>query len=171
MRSIELHEQIEKKIYFFRETKVMLDRDLAELYDVETRVLIQAVKRNIERFPEEFMFRLTKDEMKSLRSQNVILKRGQHYKYLPYVFTEQGVAMLSSVLKSKKAIQINIAIMKIFIQLREASYSHKELLVKINLLEKRFNKHDEDIKSIFAAIKHLITEDARPKRPLGFRIN
>ena len=112
-------ERITSKIYLIRGMKVMLDRDLAELYGVETKVLKQAVRRNIKRFPEDFMFELTKSEEKSLRSQIVTLKRGQHAKYLPFAFTEQGVAMLSSVLNSERAIEVNIQIMRAFTQLRQ----------------------------------------------------
>ena len=120
-------ESIVRKIIFLRSEKVLLDRDIAELYGVETKVLKQAVRRNIKRFPSDFMFELTKEENQSLRSQNVTLKRGQHSKYLPFAFTEQGVAMLSSVLKSDRAIQVNIQIMRIFIKLREALFGNEDL--------------------------------------------
>ncbi|MBW2662059.1 MAG: ORF6N domain-containing protein, partial [Deltaproteobacteria bacterium] len=118
---------IASKIYLIRSVKVMLDRDLAELYGVETKVLKQAVRRNIDRFPADFMFELTKEENQSLRSQNVTLKRGQHSKYLSFAFTEQGVAMLSSVLKSKRAIHVNIQIMRTFTKLREALLDNKDI--------------------------------------------
>jgi len=163
-------ELIEKKIYVIRGQKVMLDRDLAELYGVETRILNQAVKRNKDRFPEDFMFLLTKQEflrisqfaISSLRSQIVILKktkasrRGRHIKFLPYAFTEQGVAMLSSVLKSKRASQVNIAIMRAFVKLREALSTHKELAHKIKRLERKGYKHDGEIQAIFEAIQQLM---------------
>ena len=128
-------ERITNRIYVIRGIKVMLDRDLAELYGVETKVLKQVVKRNINRFPADFMFELTKVENQALRSQNVTLKRGQHSKYLPYVFTEQGVAMLSSVLKSDRAIQVNIQIMRAFTQLSQLLSTHKDLKKKIEAIE------------------------------------
>ena len=160
--------EISHKIYFIRFKKVMLDRDLAKMYGVKTKALTQAVKRNKYRFPKEFMFRLTKEEAELSRSQIVTLKRGQNIKYLPYAFTEQGVGMLSSVLKSKRAIQVNIAIMKAFIRLRETFAAHKELAVKLDLLERRINIHDEEIKSIFEAIKLLMSQEQKPKRKIGF---
>ena len=149
----------------------MLDRDLAGLYSVETRALIQAVKRNIERFPEEFMFQLTEKEVRSLessRSQFVILKRGQNIKYLPYAFTEQGVAMLSSVLRSKRAIQVNIQIMKTFTKIREMLDNHRFLRRKIEAMER---KYDYKFKVVFDAMKQLITTPEKPKRKIGFYTN
>lgn len=159
------------KIHFIRYKKVMLDKDLAYLYGVTTSTLNQAVKRNKERFPEEFMFQLTKEEAQLLRSQIVILKQGEHIKYLPYAFTEQGVAMLSSVINSKKAIQVNIAIMKTFVKLRETLLAHKELAHKLTELENKIEKHDESIKSIFEAIRQLMLEEVKPKRRIGFQLN
>ena len=130
-------DRIENSIYLIRSQKVLLDRDLAELYGVETRVLKQAVRRNRKRFPGDFMFELTKEENQSLRSQNVILKRGQHSKYLPFAFTEQGVAMLSSVLSSERAIRVNIEIMRAFVRLRDMLSTHKELARKLADLERQ----------------------------------
>ena len=123
MENVELLplESIARKILVFREQKVLLDSDLAELYEIETKVLKRAVKRNLERFPEDFMFKLTKEENNALRYQFGTLRHGEHTKYLPYAFTEQGVAMLSSVLRSKKAVQVNIAIMRTFVELRNFS--------------------------------------------------
>ena len=133
----------------------MLDRDLAELYEVETRALNQAVKRNLNRFPEDFMFMLTPEETTELsRSQFVILKRGQNIKYLPYAFTENGVAMLSSVLSSERAVEVNIQIMRTFTRLREMLLTHKDLQRKIDNMEK---KYDHQFKIVFDAIKQLIT--------------
>ena len=166
MNQLTLKENIEKKIVLIRDKKVMLDRDLAELYEVDTRSLIQAVKRNIERFPEEFMFQLDEDDYKALRSQIVISKKGGR-RYLPYAFTEQGVAMLSSVLNSKRAIQVNIQIMKTFIKLREYIESHKDLKEKIEDLEK---KYDKQFQIVFEAIKHLIEPEIKPKRKIGFYV-
>lgn len=167
-------ERIETKIFLIRGRKVMIDRDLAELYGVETRALNQAVKRNIERFPEEFMFQLNKQEVEiwqsqSLRSQIVILKRGQHIKYAPLVFTEPGVAMLSSVLNSKKAIQVNIQIIKTFIKLREMIATNRDLRIKIEELEKKYNKY---FRVIFETIKSLSEDkkelESQPTKIIGF---
>jgi hypothetical protein len=135
-------ERLTKKIYLIIGMAVMLDRDLAELYGVETKVLKQAVKRNINRFPDDFMFELSKKEYQSLRSQNVTLKRGQHSKYLPFVFTEQGVAMLSSVLKSEKTVHVNIQIMRAFIMMRKISISNDQLNQKIIAQERKYDRSD-----------------------------
>jgi hypothetical protein len=161
-------DRIEKAILLIRGQKVMLDADLAELYGVETRVLVQAVKRNIDRFPEDFMFQLSKEEVDFLRSQIVTLKkgRGQHSKYLPYAFTEQGVAMLSSVLRSQRAIQVNIEIMRAFIRLRQMLASHVELARKLDALEK---KYDAQFKQVFEAIRQLMAPPEPKRRPIGFR--
>jgi phage regulator Rha-like protein len=141
MKDIIPADMIEKKIYLIRGQKVMLDRDLAELYGVETRVLNQAVKRNVMRFPADFMFLLNDEEEEVLRSQFVTLKkgRGQHRKYPTSVFTEQGVAMLSSVLNSERAVQVNIAIIRTFVKLREMMTSHKDLARKLKELEKKYD--------------------------------
>jgi len=146
----------------------MIDRDLAELYEVEIRVLIQAVKRNIERFPLDFMFQLTKDEYKSLRSQFVTLNngRGQHRKYLPYVFTEQGVAMLSSVLNSKKAIQVNIQIIRTFTKLRELLATNTKIRQKIEQMEK---KYDSKLRQVFDILKQLLMQESKTKPQIGFK--
>ncbi|MDP2913275.1 MAG: ORF6N domain-containing protein [Candidatus Omnitrophota bacterium] len=168
-------EIIENKIYLIRGRKVMLSTHLAGLYGVEARALIQAVKRNIDRFPDDFMFQLTGEELESLRSQIVILNkgapaRGRHIKYLPYAFTEQGVAMLSSVLNGKRAIQVNIAIMRAFVKIRQILSTHKELAHKLNELERKIEKHDVDICSIFEAIRQLMAPSpAKPRVITGFR--
>jgi len=161
-------EQIESRMFLIRGQKVMLSTHLADLYEVEPRVLVQAVKRNIERFPEDFMFQLTSEEALLLRSQVVILKsgRGQHRKYSPYAFTEQGVAMLSSVLHSDHAIQVNIEIMRAFVRLRQMLSSNAELSRKLAALEK---KYDIQFKAVFVAIRELMTPlEPRKKRPIGF---
>jgi hypothetical protein len=158
-------------IFLVRGEKVLLDADLAALYGVEARALNQAVARNRNRFPEDFMFQLTAEEADSLRSQIVILKtgRGQHRKYRPYAFTEQGIAMLSSVLRSPRAVEVNIAIMRTFVQLRRLMDSNRDLARKIEAMEK---KYDEKFAVVFDAIKRLIAEDqartARPRRRIGF---
>ena len=143
----------------------MLDHDLAEMYGVETRVLKQSVRRNIDRFPDDFMFELTKKEQDSLRSQTVILKRGQHSKYPPFAFTEQGVAMLSSVLNSDRAITVNIAIIRTFTRLRTMIASHDDLKRKIEAMEK---KYDQQFRIVFEAITQLIEEDEKPKKKIGY---
>jgi len=161
-------ERIEKSIFHVRGLNVMLDSDLAALYQVELRSLNQAVKRNIDRFPDDFMFQLTADETACLRSQIVILDtgRGQHSKYLPYVFTEQGVAMLSSVLRSARAVQVNIQIMRTFVYLRQMLASHEDLARKLAAMEK---KYDGQFKIIFDAIRELMSAPPQPKRrQIGF---
>ena len=149
-----------------RGKKVMIDQDLAVLYSVETKILIQAVKRNIKRFPEDFMFQLTKTEFINLRSQIVTSSWGGR-RYSPYAFTEQGVAMLSSVLNSERAIQVNIQIIRTFTQLRELLSTHKDLREKIENMEK---KYDKQLREIFEAIKYLLTEETKPKEPIGFSV-
>ncbi|MBI5150368.1 MAG: ORF6N domain-containing protein [Candidatus Omnitrophica bacterium] len=167
---------INQRIFILRGHKVMLSPHLAELYGVEVRALIQAVKRNKGRFPADFMFQLTWKEMEFLksqivtsRSQIVILKKGKNIKYLPYAFTEQGVAMLSSILKSKRAVRVNIAIMRAFVKLREMLSTHKELAFQFRELERKVGKHDEDIQAIFRAIQRLMAEPEKPKIKIGFR--
>lgn len=157
-------DRIEKAILLIRGQKVMLDRDLAELYAVETGALNRAVKRNIQRFPEDFMFQITDEEAERLRCQTGISKRGRGgRRYLPYVFTEQGVAMLSSVLNSERAIEVNIAIMRVFVRLREMMATHKELAFKLIELEERLEGHDEQIQNIFEAIRQLMTPPEPPQ--------
>ena len=160
--------QIERRIYLIRGQKVMLDSDLAELYGVSTSSLNQAARRNIERFPEDFAFQLTREEYEPLRSQSVILKagRGQHRKYLPLAFTEQGVAMLSSVLRSERAVKVNSAIMRTFVRLRELLQSNDDLARKLEALE---NKYDAQFRVVFEAIRQLMSADETPKRRIGFK--
>ena len=167
MKSLIPVETIEKKILLIRDEKVMLDSDLAELYEVEVKVLNQAVKRNIKRFPVDFMFQLTTEESEFLRSQVVTLKtgRGTHRKYLPYAFTEQGVAMLSSVLNSERAIKVNIEIMRSFVRLRQMLSSNAELARKLAALEK---KYDVQFKAVFDAIRQLMAPPVKPKRKIGY---
>ncbi len=161
------NERIISKIFLIRGKKVMIDRDLAELYGVETRSLNQAVKRNSDRFPDDFMFQLNKEETNIWKSQIVMStadKKGLRKN--PLVFTEQGVAMLSSVLNSKKAIMVNIQIIRTFTQLRELLSANKDLREKIENMEK---KYDKQLREIFEAIKYLLVEKTKPKNPLGFR--
>ncbi len=170
---------IEQRIFLIRGHRVMLSPHLAELYGVKLKALTQAVKRNIERFPEDFLFQLTWEEMRSLRSQFVTLengkngtsKRGKYSKYLVYAFTEQGVAMLSSILRSKRAIQVNISIMRTFVKIREFLAAHKELAYKLDQLEKKVGKHDVEIQAIFEAIRKLMEPPpAKKKREIGFHV-
>ena len=162
--SIIKSESIVSQIHFIRGEKVILDADLAMLYGVEVKQLKRAVKRNIDRFPSDFMFELTSDEMKHLRYQFGTSSWGG-VRYKPYAFTEQGVAMLSGILKSKRAIEVNIEIMRTFVKLRQWLSSHKELEKKLNSLEK---KYDENFKIVFEAIRLLMKEDQKPKHPIGF---
>ncbi len=165
MRDNALAIQVERRIYLIRGEKVMLDFDLAELYRVETRALKQAVRRNADRFPGDFMFKLNANEMGSLVSQNVIPSRGKFGGARPMAFTEQGVAMLSSVLRSPRAVQVNIAIMRTFVRLRKMLLSNAELARKLNALEK---KYDAQFKIVFDAIRELTTPPEKPKRRIGF---
>jgi hypothetical protein len=151
-----------------RGQKVMVDSELADLYRVPTKVFNQAVKRNLKRFPKDFMFRLTAKEMKILRSQIVTSSWGGR-RTLPYAFTEQGVAMLSSVLNSERAVQVNIAIMRAFVKLREILTTHRELAEKIAELENKYRQHDDKIQAVFDAIRELIEPpQVSPKRRIGF---
>src|SRR5438034_6097846 len=159
-------DHIQQHILLIRGQKVMLDSDLAELYEVRTRALNQAVKRNIGRFPADFMFQLNYQEVRISRSQIVTLKRGQNIKYLPHAFTEQGVAMLSSVLRSERAIQVNVEIMRTFVRLREMIASHKDLARRLSEVEM---KYDAQFKSVFDAIRQLMTPDEPPRPRIGFR--
>ena len=162
---------IENKIVEIRGVKVMLDFDLAELYEVETRALKQAVKRNLDRFPMDFMFVLTDNEINELVSQNVIPSKSKMGGSLPFAFTEQGVAMLSSVLKSKKAMQINISIMRAFVFIRQYALSHKELSEKLSALEKKYNKQFADV---YEALNYLIgkekqIEKQKERKKIGYK--
>ncbi len=169
-------DRIESKIYFIRGKKAMLDADLANLYQVKTQALNQAVKRNLKRFPVDFCFQLNELETHNLKSQivtsslisqSVISKRGGR-RNNPFVFTEQGVAMLSSVLKSERAIQVNIQIMRTFSKIREMISSNRELREKIEKLEKKYEGHDKKFAVVFEAIRNLITEKEKPRTEIGF---
>jgi hypothetical protein len=163
-------EQIEQVILLIRGQRVMLDRDLAALYGVTTGNLNKAVQRNAERFPPDFMFQLTADEAAALRFQFGSLKRGQHFKYLPQVFTQEGVAMLSSVLRSPRAVQVNIAIMRVFVRLRETLALHKKLAYKLAKLERKIEGHDTSIRTLFDAIRELAAPPATPRREIGYHV-
>ncbi|MBN2419648.1 MAG: ORF6N domain-containing protein [Deltaproteobacteria bacterium] len=159
-------ELIQEKIAIIRGERVMLDYDLAALYGLETKQLKRAVRRNIERFPEDFMFKLTEVEFDDLRSQFGTSSWGGT-RYMPMAFTEQGVAMLSSVLNSRRAIEVNILIMRAFVKIRQMVASHKDLVRKINEME---NKYDHQFQLVFEAIKALMKEEEKPKRRIGFQV-
>jgi hypothetical protein len=186
-------EKVISKIYLIREKKVMLDRDLAEMYGVETRRLNEQVKRNLKRFPEDFMFQLTEEELKNWMSQfatsnfNPILKSQfatskenkikMSLRKLPYAFTEQGVAMLSSVLHSDTAIEVNISIIRIFTKMREMLFASKDILIRLEQIEnkvlaqnEKISKHDDDLQMIFTALKQLLIQEEVPRNPVGFKI-
>ncbi|MDD5216836.1 MAG: ORF6N domain-containing protein [Candidatus Omnitrophica bacterium] len=160
---------IEKTIFRVQNHRVMLDSHLAMLYGVKTKALLQSVKRNLPRFPEDFMFQLTRNEERSLRSQFVTSKKERGgRRYLPYVFTEQGVAMLSSVLHSEKAIRVNIAMMRAFVKLRRAMSTTQRLTQKLDELEDKIKTHDNDILAIFEAIRQLMKSPEPPRHRIGF---
>ena len=179
-------EQIALRIRHFRGEKVLLDFDLAALYDVETRILNQAVRRNTDRFPADFMFQLSSQEAEKLsqvvtpsvaghnvsNSSQLVMSSGKHRgkRYRPYAFTEQGVAMLSSVLNSESAVKMNIAIMRAFVQLRRALQANRELARKFSELEQRIDKHDSEIAAILEAIRQLMAPPAKPRREIGFHV-
>lgn len=161
-------ESIQKKILIIRGQKVLLDRDLAALYDVPTKRLNEAVKRNILRFPADFMFQLSDEERDSLKSQIATSKGRGGIRKAPFVFTEQGVAMLSGVLNSQRSIIVNIAIMRAFVQLREYLSSHKDLSKKLENLERKYESHDHQIKAVFDAIRQLMAPATKKKYKVGF---
>ena len=163
--------RIERAIHVIRGQKVMLDSDLAEMYGIPTKALIQATKRNPDRFPADFMFQLTAGEADSLRSQIVTLKagRGQHRKYLPYAFTEHGAVMLASVLNSPQAVEASIFVVRAFIRMRELLGAHKELAAKIAELDRRVGQHDESIRSLVQAIRQLMTPLPVKSKRIGFK--
>jgi len=160
------------KIYIIREQKVMLDRDLAELYGVETKRLKEQVKRNIERFPKHFMFELTPKENEILRSHFATLRHGEHSKYLPYAFTEHGVLMLSNIIKSTNAISVSIQIIDIFVKLRQALTDNTELRLIIEELRKKTENNTKNIEVVFQYFDELIgkNENVKPRRQIGYKI-
>lgn len=174
--SIQLAEEtIAQKIYLIRGQKVMLDRDLAEMYNVEVKRLNEAVRRNINRFPEDFMFQLTRQEAESSRSQIATLNkvRGSNIKYLPYAFTEQGVAMLSSVLKSDRAIDVNIQIMRTFTKIRQMLADNTEVRLEIEKIKKKLDNHGKNIELVFNYLDQLLEKQETPpsRKQIGFRKN
>jgi phage regulator Rha-like protein len=161
-------EVVMNKIYLIRGHKVMLDRDLAELYGVETKQLKRAVKRNMDRFPGDFMFELDDQELENLRSQFGTSSWGG-VRYAPMAFTEQGVAMLSSVLNSKRAIAVNIQIIRVFTKMRQLLMAHKDILLKLEKLEGKTDKHDENFRIVFDYLKELLNPPSGPMRKIGFK--
>ncbi len=158
-------ENISERIYFIRNQKIILDVDLAILYEVETRVLKQSVRRNINRFPEDFMFQLEDNEIEIVLSQNVIPSKSYFGGSKPFAFTEQGIAMLSGIIKSKRAVQVNIAIMRTFVQMRKLMNTYKDLSDKIEELEK---KYDENFSIVFKTLKRLINIEEKPRKQIGY---
>lgn len=177
LQALVAEQKILNRIYVIRGEKVMLDRDLAEMYGVETRVLNQSIKRNLNRFPKDFMFQLSEKEFKNLISQNVTSSWGGTRK-LPYAFTEQGVAMLSSVLNSETAIEVNIRIIRVFTKMREFALTHKEILMQLAKLEKEVSsnnsnteRNSKDIENIFMVLKELLEKESKPtpRNKIGFK--
>jgi len=169
-------EVIVSKIYQVRGKQVMLSQDLAELYQVETRALNQQVKRNIGKFPERYMFQLTREEYERLRSQNVILKRGQHAKYLPYAFSEHGILMLSSVLNSERADKVNMIIIDTFVKLRELMFVHKDVIRQLEQVQNKLTEHDNQLLIIFEYLKQLEKSkqeelDQKNRSRIGYKQN
>ena len=164
-----IQEKIVDKIHLVRGLKVMIDKDIAELYGVETKRLKEQVNRNINRFPSHYMIELTKDEYESLRSQNATLKQGAHTKYLPYAFTEHGVLMLANVLKSGRAIEMSIKIIDVFVKLREMLLTHTDILLKLEILEKQVVQNSDEIRTIFEALKQLLNPPQESRKRIGFK--
>ena len=162
-------ETIAGKIYYVRGHKVMIDRHLAELYGVETKVLKQAVKRNIDIFPQHFMFELTKKEFDNLRSQFVTSSWGGE-RYLPYVFTEHGILQLANVVKSKRARQMSIRIIEVFVKMREMLLTHKDILLKLEQMENHVTRHNKEIQYIFEALKKLLQQPNEPRKQIGYKL-
>ncbi len=164
-------EEIVNKIYFIRGQKVMLDRYLAEMYGIETKQLKRQVKRNLDRFPEDFMFKLSEVELKILRSQFGTLQSGSHFRYAPLAFTEHGVLMLSSVVNSQMAIQVNITIMRVYSKMKSLLAANKDILLKLEKLERTTDKNNEDIQVIFKQLKKLLQPEALPRTKIGYKIS
>jgi len=164
-----IEEKIVDKIHLVRGQKVMIDNDLAALYGVETKRLKEQVNRNLKRFPSHYMFELTLEENEILRSQNATLKPGAHSKYIPYAFTEHGVLMLANVLKSGRAIEMSIKVIDVFVKLREMLLTHKDILLKLELLEKQVLQNSVEIQTIFKALKQLLNPPVEQRKRIGFK--
>ena len=172
-KSLMPEEVIINKIYLIRNQKIMIDRDLAELYGVETKVLKQAVKRNLERFPKDFMFEMTKEEFEIWRSQFVTSKSDKMgLRYAPFCFTEQGVTMLSCILNSKRAIEVNIRVIRVFTKMREMLAENLSLRLEIESIKKKLSNHDKSIELVFSYLDELLEkqENPEPRRQIGFRV-
>ncbi|MBE5319648.1 ORF6N domain-containing protein [Pedobacter sp. MR2016-19] len=169
--SIIPNEVIVNKIYLFRGVKVMLDSDLAELFGVDTKRLKEQVRRNIERFPEHFMFELTKEENEVLRSQFATLRHGQHSKYLPFAFSEHGILQLSNVLKSKQAVEVSIKIIDVFVQLRTMVLSNTEIRLEVEKIKKKVDNQDKNIEVIFRYFDEILEQKAQPRKEIGYKIS
>ena len=162
-------QQLLGKLHFIRGQRVMLDRDLAELYGVEVRVLKQAVRRNMDRFPAQFMFELTLEEDRALRSQTVTLKQGEHTKYPSFAFTEHGILMLANVLRSERAIAVSIRIIDLFVRMRQVMLAHQDILLRLEQLERRAGEHGADIRTLFDYLKQLLAPPSEPRKRIGFK--
>jgi hypothetical protein len=162
-------EQLLGKLHFIRGQRVMLDRDLAVLYGVEVRVLKQAVRRNMDRFPEAFMFELTLEEDHALRSQTVTLKQGEHGKYAPFAFTEHGILMLANVLRSERAIAVSIRIIDLFVRMRQVMLAHQDILLRLEQLERRVREQGADIQLLFHHLKQLLAPPTEPRKRIGYK--
>lgn len=171
LHNLVMEQKILNRIYVVRGEKIMLDKDLAELYGVETRVLKQAVKRNADRFPRDFMFEMSNKEIERMVSQKVIPSKSYFGGAAPFCFTEQGVSMLSCVLNSKAAVEVNIRIIRVFVKMREYALTHKEILLQLARLEKEVKGNSKDIENIFTVLKELIEKDAKPatRNKIGFK--
>ncbi|CAH0165135.1 MULTISPECIES: ORF6N domain-containing protein [unclassified Pedobacter] len=164
------NEVIVNKIYLFRGVKVMLDSDLAALFGVDTKRLKEQVRRNIERFPEHFMFELTKEENEVLRSQFVTLEQGKYSKYLPFAFSEHGILQLSNVLKSKQAVEVSIKIIDVFVQLRTMVLSNTEIRLEVEKIKKKVDNQDKNIEVIFRYFDELLEQKEKPRKEIGYKI-
>lgn len=171
LQDLVIEQKILNRIFVIRGEKIMLDRDLAELYGIETRALKQAVKRNMERFPKDFMFEMTGKEIDGMVSQNVIPSKSYFGGAAPFCFTEQGVTMLSCILNSKTAIEVNLRVVRVFVKMREYALTHKDILIHLARLEKEVKANSRDIENIFTVLKELIAKEAKPtsRNKIGFK--
>jgi ORF6N domain len=171
LQELVVEQKILNRIYVIRGEKIMLDKDLAEMFGIETRVLKQAVKRNMERFPKDFMFEMTVKEIDGMVSQNVIPSKSYFGGAKPFCFTEQGVTMLSCILNSKTAIEVNLRVVRVFVKMREFALTHKEILLQLSKLEKEVKGNSKDIENIFLVLKELLAKEAKPKprKRIGFK--
>jgi phage regulator Rha-like protein len=162
-------EQLLGRLHLIRGQRVMLDRDLAELYGVEVRLLKQAVRRNMDRFPESFMFELSLEEDHALRSRTVTLKQGEHAKYPPFAFTERGILMLANVLRSERAIAVSIRVVDLFVRMRQVMLAHQDILLRLEQLERRVGEQGADIQLLFHHLKQLFAPPSEPRKRIGFK--